>query len=56
MPSYRNVAALQTGTFQRQTPFMAQQGLAAHVGGWLVDVTVGNGHNVIRAEFVAFYV
>lgn len=56
IPSYRNVAALQTGTFQRQTPFMARQGLAAHVGGWIVDVTVGDGHNVIRAEFVAFYV
>ena len=55
MPSYRNVAAIQTGTFQRQTPFMARQGLAAHVGGWIVDVTVGEGHNVIRAEFVAFY-
>jgi len=56
MPSYRNVAALQVGTFQRQTPFMARQGLAAHVGGWIVDVTVGDGHNVIKAEFVAFYV
>lgn len=56
MPSYRNVAALQAGTFQRQTPFMARQGLAAHIGGWIVDVTVGDGHNVIKAEFVAFYV
>jgi DNA polymerase II small subunit/DNA polymerase delta subunit B len=56
IPSYRNVALLQTGTFQRQTPFMARQGLAAHVGGWIIDVTVGEGHNVIRAEFVAFYV
>ena len=56
MPSYRNVCAIQTGTFQRQTPFMARQGLAAHVGGWIVDVTVGNGHNVIKAEFVAFFV
>jgi hypothetical protein len=55
MPSYRNVAVLQGGTFQRQTPFMARQGLAAHVGGWLVDVQVGNGSNRIRAEFVAFY-
>lgn len=56
MPSYRNVAAIQCGTFQRQTPFMARQGLAAHVGGWIVDVTVGDGHNVVRAEFVAFFV
>lgn len=56
MPSYRNVAAVQCGTFQNQTPFMARGGLAAHVGGWIIDVTVGDGHNVVRAEFVAFYV
>ena len=55
MPSYRNVAALQAGTFERQTPFMARQGLAAHVGGWIIDVTVGDGYNCIKAEFVAFY-
>lgn len=56
MPSYRNVAVLQAGTFQKQTPFMARQGLAAHVGGWIVEVYVGDGHKVIKAEFVAFYV
>jgi len=56
MPAYRNVAVLLAGTFERQTPFMARQGLAAHVGGWIVTVTVGKGHNVIRGEFVAFYV
>lgn len=55
MPSYRNVCAVQTGTFQRQTPFMAKGGLAAHVGGWIVEVTKGKGHNIIKAEFVAFY-
>lgn len=56
MPSYRNVAVLQAGTFQRQTPFMARQGLAAHVGGWVVEASVGEGHKVIKAQFVAFYV
>ncbi len=56
IPSYRNMCAVQSGTFQRQTPFLARQGLAAHVGGWIFDVTVGNGHNVIKGEFVAFYV
>lgn len=55
IPSYRNVGLVQVGTFQRQTPFMSRQGLAAHVGGWLVDVTVGDTHNVVRAEFVAVY-
>ena len=56
LPTYRNVCAIQVGTFQRQTPFMARGGLAAHVGGWIVQVIVGNGHNVIKGEFVAFYV
>ena len=56
IPSYRNVCAIQTGTFQRQTPFMARGGLSAHVGGWIVEVTKGKGHNIVKAEFVAFYV
>ena len=56
MPAYRNVAVVQTGTFQRQTPFMARMGLAAHVGGWIMDIVKGDGHNVIQARFVAFYV
>ncbi len=55
MPSYRNVCSVQTGTFEAQTPFMARQGLAAHVGGWLMEVVVGKGYNTIRGEFVAFY-
>lgn len=56
MPSYRNVAGFLGGTFQRQTPFMERQSLPAHVGGWIVEAHVGDGHNVIKAEFVAFYV
>ena len=56
IPSYRNVCAIQVGTFEKQTPFMARQGLAAHVGGWVVEVVKGDGYNKIKAEFVAFYV
>jgi hypothetical protein len=56
MPSYRNVCGVQAGTFERQTPFMARGGLAAHVGGWIIEVTVGDGHNRIKGEFVAFFV
>lgn len=56
MPSFRNVAGLCVGTFEKQTPFMARNGLAAHVGGWIVEVVKGEGHNRIKAEFVAFYV
>jgi DNA polymerase II small subunit/DNA polymerase delta subunit B len=55
MPSYRNVCGIQAGTFERQTPFMARGGLAAHVGGWIIEVTVGNGHNRIKGEFVAMF-
>ncbi|MFH1498196.1 MAG: hypothetical protein ABII82_10265 [Verrucomicrobiota bacterium] len=56
IPSYRNVCGVQVGTFERQTPFMARGGLSAHVGGWVIEATVGKGHNRIRGEFVAFYV
>jgi hypothetical protein len=56
LPSYRNVCGVLAGTFERQTPFMARNGLAAHVGGWVISVAVGNGHHAIRGEFVAFYV
>jgi hypothetical protein len=56
LPSYRNVCGIQTGTFQRQTPFMARGGLAANVGGWIVEVTVGDGHNVIKPLWVSFFV
>jgi hypothetical protein len=55
LPSYRNVCGVQVGAFQRQTPFMARGGLAAHVGGWIIEVAVGDGHNRIKGEFIAFY-
>ena len=56
LPSYRNVCGIAAGTFQKQTPFMARGGLAAHLGGWLVRVSVGETHNVFTTTFVAFYV
>ena len=58
MPNYRNVSVIQVGCFQWQTPFMVTKGLAAHVGGWIVRVTVQEDKslsNSVRAEFVAFY-
>jgi hypothetical protein len=55
MPSYRNVAVMQVGTFQNQTPFMARQGLASHVGGWIVEASTSDGAKTFKAEFVAFY-
>lgn len=58
MPNYRNVSVLQCGTFQHQTPFMLTKGLSAHVGGWIVRVTVQDDKmlsNTINASFTAFY-
>lgn len=58
LPSHRNVAVLQVGTFESQTPFMARQASAAHVGGWIVSVRFGskkNGCNMVNAEFISFY-
>jgi predicted phosphodiesterase len=58
MPSYRNVSVIQVGCLQFQTPFMVTKGLAAHVGGWVVRVTVQEDKmlsNAIRAEWLAFY-
>jgi hypothetical protein len=55
IPSYRNVAMIQVGTFCWQTPFMVRKGLSAHVGGWIVEVSVGESWNIVKAEFVAFY-
>jgi hypothetical protein len=55
IPSYRNICICQSGTFCRQTPFMARQGLAAHVGGWVFEVRVGEDHNAINGQFVAVY-
>jgi len=55
IPSYRNVAVLQAGTGQRQTPFMKRKPSAAHVGFWNLEVTIGKMTNSIKAEFSAFY-
>ncbi len=58
LPNYRNVAGIQSGCFQSQTPFMAAHALAAHVGGWIVEAVVGDRKKLtarIKAEFVSFY-
>ena len=55
LPNYRNVCGVQTGAFQWQSPFMARMGLAAHVGGWIIEVTTGADLISIRGEFVAFF-
>jgi UDP-2,3-diacylglucosamine pyrophosphatase LpxH len=58
LPSYRNIDGIQVGCFEWQTSFMARKGSQAHVGGWIVRVTVGDKRsmsNSVRAEFMAFY-
>lgn len=58
IPAYRNVAALCVGTFQSQTPFMARESIAAHIGGWIVTVTLGERKKLtsrVQAEWVGFY-
>lgn len=55
LPAYRNVCAVQVGAFQWQTPFMQRLPTAAHVGGWIVEVTPGANYNRVRAEFISFY-
>ena len=55
LPTYRNVCGFLTGAFQWQTPFMRDLGLAAHVGGWIVRVKMGDGCNSLGGTFVAYY-
>lgn len=57
IPHIRNVAVLQAGTLEWQTPFMRGRSIDAHVGGWLVSGRVGSDGSItrLRAEFVPFY-
>lgn len=58
MPQYRNVAAILCGTFERQTPFMVQHSIAAHLGGWIVRAYLGDRKkltNRIQAEWIGFF-
>lgn len=38
---YRNIHAVEAGTFQNQTPFMARKGAPAMVGFWIFDIRYG---------------
>lgn len=58
MPQYRNVATILTGTFERQTPFMVQHSLAAHLGGWIVRAHMTDRKKLtsrVEAEWIGFY-
>lgn len=55
LPMYRNISAIQAGCFQAQTPYMESKGIAAHVGGWIVEYSCGRSTNISSARFVSFY-
>ena len=55
LPQYRNIAAIQTGCCQDQTPFMKRKPTAAHVGFWQVDVYLGGKYSSFKTEYFAFY-
>lgn len=54
---YRNIHALEAGTFESQSAWMKGKRLAAHVGGWICEVHVDRNGNVNRfkSEFIPFY-
>ena len=58
MPMYRNVSSFQAGCLQGQTPFMATRPTPAHVGGWILEITIGDRKDLtsnIKAQFIPFY-
>lgn len=51
---YRNIHCVQAGAFEAQTSWMKNKGIAAMVGGWIIEVTV-NDDGYIRRFRTTFY-
>lgn len=53
----RGVHCVQTGTTQDQSPFMRKKKLAAHLGGWIIELSTDDNGAVTRfkPEFMPFY-
>lgn len=53
----RGVHAVQTGCTQDQSPFMRKKKLAAHLGGWIIEMATDDNGAVTRfkQEFIPFY-
>lgn len=53
----RGVHAVQTGCTQDQSPFMRKKKLAAHLGGWIIEMATDDNGAVTRfkQEFMPFY-
>jgi predicted phosphodiesterase len=57
LPAYRNVTSIMPGCFEDQTPFMIQRSIAAHVGGWIMTVALGEKKHLttrLQAEWIGF--
>ena len=54
---YRNVHCFQTASFQAQTPWMKGKGIAASIGGWIVEIRVTDDGTIerIKQEYFPFY-
>lgn len=54
---YRNVHTILSGTFQNQTNFMKEKGLAAHKGSYILDMMLAEDGTVtsFQTQLIAFY-
>jgi hypothetical protein len=54
---YRGVHCVQTGCTEDQTPFMRKKKLAAHLGGWIIEMATDDNGAITRfkQEFMPFY-
>jgi biotin operon repressor/predicted phosphodiesterase len=54
---YRNIHAFECGTLCAQTPWMKGKRIAAHMGGWIIEVHVDDEGTITRCknEFMPFY-
>lgn len=57
IPQYRNVCIIQAGTTMSQSDFMKRKALAAHIGGWILDIRVDRKQLIseFTAKFISFY-
>jgi hypothetical protein len=53
----RGVHCVQTGCTQDQTPFMRKKKLAAHLGGWIIEMAMDTNGAITRfkQEYIPFY-
>lgn len=56
LPSYRNVHIFQGGCTQDQSVFMRKNKIAAHLGGWIIEVQISKDGlvNRIKSEWLSF--